>query len=252
MRKSLLYILMFVSLFLLTACFSPSDPVITYQGEFQELAATAIYSIPGIKSCLDDQILVLEKDDFGRVLFLAYLKDGILVRDSFADAVLAVVIMQKSDESNVYFYGEKNYLARIVNEQIDFTPSVAAEYFAVEAISKMKETNDWGCPLDDSENHLVIAPNSLEKDNDIQKESMQTLEKKFGDNYRKLLFREDSNGNKIYMIMAIRDDHYQWYMIILDKDGELPSGDGILELDLSALDALSCSIDAFMAQNNWE
>ena len=99
---------------------------------------------------------------------------------------------------------------------------------------------------------FFAVANSLEKDNDIQKESMQTLEKKFGDNYRKLLFREDSNGNKIYMIMAIRDDHYQWYMIILDKDGELPSGDSILELDLSALDALSCSIDAFMAQNNWE
>lgn len=239
----------FTIVFLLAGCIAPSDPMIPYLGEHQELAATAIYSIPGVKSNLDDQILLLEEDAFGRVMFLAYLEDGILGRKPFADNVLALVIMQKQDESNVYFYGERNYLFRFVRDQFVVTHETASEYFESNAIEQLKKENHWNLPPDASAGTLVAAPLALEKETSLTNEARQTLKEAFGNNMRYQFFREDQNGNKMYMILVINGGDYKWYLTALNQEGRLANDDAIQEINLQNENALSDTVENFVTMH---
>ena len=54
----------------------PFDPVFRYEGDRADLAATAIYSIPGTESSPYDVMLALETDQYGRTLYACYLSSS--------------------------------------------------------------------------------------------------------------------------------------------------------------------------------
>src|SRR5690554_5774407 len=79
-----------------------------YYGKHKELYTTAIYSIPNVEGCMyhgegafSSVIYVWVKDEYGRILF-TYCED-------YSFEIFSLVICQKYDNENVYFYPEVNY-----------------------------------------------------------------------------------------------------------------------------------------------
>ena len=249
--KSRLLICIVLCSFLMSGCIA-WDPVQRYSGEHTDLIAAAIYSIPGTVSDVEDQVIILEEDGYGRVMFAVCLPDGYLIQKSWNDCVLAVIITQKSDDAYVYFYGETNFIVDILNEQVQLSENEVRNHFTHEKIGSLKDRNDWGRDQIDT-NRLVQVAIFLEKEQRISDSADALIEDQIGTNYRASLYRESSDGNKIYFILNILPNQggYQWYLIYLDKDGEPIDKDGcIVRLDKGKIETLPAVLESFVRENN--
>lgn len=102
-------------------------------------------------SLLDPQILVLERDDFGRTLYM-YLED--------TDGFLSIGIVQKEEEGKVFFYPEWSTLSFVMPDRYyDISNFAISENTLLSLIGELcpanemdafKEANDWGLPLNES------------------------------------------------------------------------------------------------------
>ena len=238
----------------LSSCWDRSFP---YSGDRMDLAATAIHSIPGVDSDVGDQIVVLEEDEYGRVLFAACLPDSWIMKDSFDESVLALVVMQNSDETHAWFYGEKNYVVTILTDQIAISKENIGEYFSEDVIAELKKKNDWNLDPDNSYQDSVKVPISLDKDEPLSKVSERIITDRIGSNHRSELLRTDANGKKLYFILNITgpwdNTTHEWYLIALNADGTLVDEDNsILRFYLHQLPNLASIVEEFCDQNSWE
>ena len=254
MNKWFLLALAILAAISLSGCLVAWDPVFRYEGEHKDLAVTAIYSMPGVESSSEDQILVLEQDAFGRKLFAACLTRTWMIRNSFENCVLAILIMQKSDDSHAYFYGERNYAVTVVGVRADLTPQLVERLFSDDIISELKSSNDWDKKPSDKTNELVKVPLSLEKENRLSSFSKEIIEQKIGSNIRHIFFRQDNSGNEMYFVLHLygKPINYEWYVIMFNQKGNLTNGnDSILNLDNGNLKELPLILAEFMGNNNW-
>lgn len=154
--------------FLCVVCVSISSCYYEYKGEEEALYTVAISNIFGAAGyesngeiSYDPKITVLEKDSYGRTLFLY---DEIYCDvpdcDSLCDYGAAFCIMQSSTASHVYYYQDVCYFPCINFLRFE-EPDVLAENNA-ELIKKLKEQNDWDNPLDLSvyEKSMIITEKS--------------------------------------------------------------------------------------------
>lgn len=245
------YIVITVLLLAFVSCI-PTDPVFRYDGEHVDCAATAIYSIPGINSSSEDQIIILETDQYGRTLFAFLKRETWLTSGSSHDPanVLGILIIQKSDENNVYFYGEQNYMFQIipVENNPDLPESyqklsldLVNQYYSEEDYLILKQTNNWDQPFMDGDIKLSSAPLNLEKDDFLNRlegrSTRKSLEKEIGSNLRYTLLRKDKTGCSMYFVLNIKadgddEDSYEWYMVKINSDGSFIADDStITQLD---------------------
>ena len=138
-----------------TALFSASCGYGGYRGNYKDAYTLVCAQVPGIlgartngPSLADPQILSLEKDNFGRELYL-YLED--------VDDRLIAGIVQKRENSTIYFYPEKSTLAFFMpdeyynvynkplgdQELIDLFHELCSE----QTLTQFKENNDWNAPF---------------------------------------------------------------------------------------------------------
>lgn len=138
MKKILLLSIVFIVLSLaLTACAYRG-----YSGENVELYTVATNSVLwlnghswGADFVRDSEIEILDVDAYGRTLFTYHEQHY-----SGADmAFSALIICQASNENEVFFYEDVNY---IVKEQAEHTPTL--EKFSQDEIDNLKILNDWG------------------------------------------------------------------------------------------------------------
>lgn len=244
MAKKCLAFVLFVALLVpMTACFAV-DPDMAYIGEHPEFAATAIYSIPGIESSREDTFVILDEDEYGRVLFAAYLPDGALINNSYNNGILGVFVMQGSDEHTVQFYCEKNYIARIVEAKIDLNKEGIEHYFSEEEIEMLKAANDWnGEPTDEN---IIHVPLSVEKSESLSSKMRKQIEKKIGSNFKYAFFREGPDGKKVFFILNIAESNpkYTWYLVAFDSKGVLLD-DGAVSISKD-MEALPSSVNVFL------
>jgi len=104
-----------------------------YTGDHSELFTVAIHSLINVRGYVINappvSIRIIEKDEYGRVLF--YYVEG-LSRDYR-------LIAQKSDSTYVYYYPNFNFISGSYKTPI-----------SEQAILEFKEKNDWNKPLDES------------------------------------------------------------------------------------------------------
>lgn len=110
----------------------------TYRGEYPDLYTVAINSIlwnrgysQYIESTAQPGIKILEKDDYGRTLYIYY---------EAGDAETNLVISQYSEEDYVYYYEDFNFLQK--------ENRIAQEGFSQEEVDYLKSLNDWGKEID--------------------------------------------------------------------------------------------------------
>lgn len=128
-------IVSFAVLVLFTGCFTLEPK--PYDKNNMELYTIAAYSIPYADE-MGTTIQIVDKDDYGRVLFQIRFGTQLLYRQTdFSDNYLyAYAICQKSDRNRTYYYEDD--CLRVYNTSAEFT-----EYEQEE----LKELNDWNKPL---------------------------------------------------------------------------------------------------------
>lgn len=129
-------VLLLSSLFM-TACWQ------SYTGNYPELYTVAINSMLwiyghsyGADFPMDPEIEVLEKDNYGRVLF-RYTE-----RNVGKIAFSSLVIMQQSKDNYVYFYEDINFLSKEIKPRSKDIPK-----FLEEEIEQFKIANDWNTEI---------------------------------------------------------------------------------------------------------
>ncbi len=135
-------VLLLVSL--LTSCILiPSDPPsFVYRGENTALYSAANYSIIGMHTAESDDIAILEKDEYGRILF--FVRASALPTYNNNKYIAAVLIVQSYDENTVSYYEGCNVLVHCFCDY--FVPSLELVnvFFEESQISRLKNINDWG------------------------------------------------------------------------------------------------------------
>lgn len=225
-------------LMLLSSCI-PSDPVFRYEGDRADLAATAIYSIPGTESSPYDVMLALETDQYGRTLYACVLSYSFLDGEySTSKDILAVLVMQKSDEDKVYFYGERNYLFTLVDEGKGLTAELVSQYFSENELLSLKESNRWDQEMMENDELLSSAPLQLEKGDTLSKTAEKAIKAKVGSNISYKPLRNDGRNSSLYFIESLvyhedtNSDEYIYYIVMLDSTGNvMDDGNAIRRLD---------------------
>ena len=120
-----------------------------YYDNDPDLHSIALESIIGTYSYNMNEVLRIEEDAYGRVLFAFY--GGNMFRTlNGQEDVLAIVIAQKTDSDFAYYYDSINASAIYVdwlNERL--TLNLLESYFDEEEIEELKAKNDWNKPIND-------------------------------------------------------------------------------------------------------
>ena len=228
-----------------------------YSGPHPELMFCAKRSIPGATSSLGDEVKILETDPYGRTLFAISIacSSQITNQNQFGH-LFAVLIMQKSSDTHVYFYGEKNYLLAIPvgysgENRIPPTEENIRQYFTEEEIAALKLANDWG--KDPEKASVVSVKNKLQKEQDVLIGDQEDITKEaLGNVFFDAFFRRDASGRTVYFVCEILGDfNYKWYLVAYDKEGNILNGEEGF-FPLSGLDALSEETTQFFDQIQWQ
>ena len=112
-----------------------------YSGNYSDLYTVAINSVLwlnghswGADFECDPKIEIIEKDNYGRIMFTYYEKYYSGADISFS----SLIICQDSNEKEVFYYEDINY---IVKEQVIYSQNL--ERFSNEEIEYLKLANDW-------------------------------------------------------------------------------------------------------------
>ena len=157
LKRLALHLFSIILLLPLISCL-PHNP----DSEDSKLHAAATNSVIGVPGRPLDVVEVLEKDRYGRVL---YIYEGF----SQAGPVIVVAVVQKMTEREVYFYDGVNVIFG-GKEEIDGVGAVLREklsdYFTEEQIEHLKKENDWEAG-EIKEEKLFKVRSSYEKRNRI-------------------------------------------------------------------------------------
>ena len=259
MNKAIRLISLFLCLFFLSSCALVfRDPIFRYSGEYVDLEAAAIHSVPGVYSRSSHQIVPLETDLYGRRMYVSYKPSSCL---SFGydyghvAIVFSLLIVQKTENDMVYFYGDQNYLFVFLPEGTALTTDLVEEYFTEEDILTLKQVNMWNEPFSESDPNLCAVPVSVEKSEIMTDACKEIVCDKVGEkNIRWEFLRKDANGKSMYFVLSIvgvKPTKYIWYITMFDEDGTLVNGDqGIRELDQSK--NIPQQILEFRMENGWK
>ena len=145
MRKLTICMLLWLSVsIILSSCIFPSDPPsYAYRGDHKGLYTAANYSILGMRTGSEDKVIVLTTDSYGRTLY--FLKTNTWIKQD--KYIAAILVSQSNSDSDVSYYVENN-VSYIYTDRFDVTEESCYSFFTKEAISELKEKNDWEKPLD--------------------------------------------------------------------------------------------------------
>ena len=127
-----------------------------YNGSHVDLHTELSNSLFGLYA-VNEESVIMEEDVFGRVLYFYRIGSSMACDEVYGNEhIIAFLIMQKSDDDNVYCYSDINFIVRKRPETIPSSIWGAAlleEVFKIvpeEEIEELKAKNDWGKPIDES------------------------------------------------------------------------------------------------------
>ncbi len=258
--RSASFLLIIAMILGLSGCLNRENPY-PYRGSHKELYTTAIYSIPDAfgymhhgEGAYNSDIYIWEQDDYGRTLF-SYCED-------YSNRIFALVICQNYNETDVYFYPDKNYVLTLLDYERLYEGAAddhlkhRTKDFYLTYKDQLKEENDWNKPLDKSQcvsypitDHKVIGQDvyaiSSSQGDEILNDYTETLSfivnpesgpYRYGD-----ILQRDAEGRILHEIHGVhrnydkleRDpDHFTYYdmtlWVITDKEGNYDKENGIM------------------------
>ena len=268
MKKTMITILTVFMMLSLSGCFAIIEYIKGeyegYSGENPELLSVAVNSLLGIDGIYqheiyeDAKIQIIEKDEYGRVLF-AYGENSQISTFNF-------LIMQKSDEEFAYFYPHYNFIS---TEGNGISQKIFDEYistkFSERELEILKQKNDWGKPMDDRKSVQVpISRFSNQPSIQIPEESFEKMfriiaAKKDLDVteniYRYCQYaRNDSYERALYYARGIDRGHLNsiFYDIIVVFNPDGSYNENICVMELSDHYSYQDELKAFLELNHWE
>ena len=200
-------ILALIVVIFLTSCNEERE--FEYLGNYPELFSVAINSILGTRGYRqvglggkdNPSIRILEKDDYGRILF------------SYSEGTISYVIMQKVDGNYVYFYPYYNFISRqgVWNSTLEPRPERMGG-FSNEDRRVLKEINNWNQPMSDSSEFVRARIVHRKEDGLVSDDKLVEVYKLIIPETRlntrhmvsnMVFFRTDSYGRAIYSIGEI-------------------------------------------------
>ena len=249
MKKIIKYLMLIILVPLIASC----RDLYLYQGNDPELYSIALESVIGSRSYVMNQVLRIEEDAYGRVLF-AFFGDFIYGENSDQSDAIAIVIAQKTDSNFAYYYDSSNSIAAISLHSLDeeLTLKLIESYFDEEDIEELKVKNDWNKPMN---NKLLFRTEVTRKKTcNVNDRDLLPYKDLLGGNlYHGIqCYGKDRNG---YMLVSVESElsnqssrTFVIYLLIVNKDHELISFDAVMRVtDIFDMEA----IKRFKEENGW-
>jgi len=266
MRKLLALFLTVLILLSLAGC-TPAS------GDDRFLHVVAHNSLLGVGEDRQDQIVILEEDDFGRVLF-AFAGWGMTSETGrMGDDILAALIVQRTTRRHAYFYdGINAILYDIGGLPLQTTPfnfldeAFVMERFSEEQLEQLKEENDWNKELEESRFFRVRVSwrHKREYMTDVsiptQREAFESVSEYLHHPSLSAPLTTDKNGNVIYFMREFYSRREgeevirylaRSFLFMFDSDGNLIEETGIMELPDENLWDYRDQLREFKEANGW-
>lgn len=145
MRNNRLIIAVLLLMLTLVSC---EPNTFRYRDEYQELYSAANYSILGMETRDSDRVIEVEKDNYGRVLYLVLSSSPV----SSSKRVVVLGIVQSYTDTEVQYYEKINVVCCFAdsNAVLPFTEEVGRSFFTEDQIENLKEANDWEKEFDET------------------------------------------------------------------------------------------------------
>jgi hypothetical protein len=211
-----------------------------YEGEYPELFTVAINSLLGTRSrdashrTPDPIIIVIEEDDYGRVLFF-YARQSVVTHFAF-------IISQKSDGEYVYYYPHYNFISfEYLSEIVGDRGMTAIERGAIppEIFEELKVRNDWNQELN-LERSVKARIARQEEDGHVRDRTLLELynialgEDAWRDPLRFHIsfLIADEYGRSVYLGRGsgIRRDSPRYIVMLFQPDGSFDEERSVMEL----------------------
>ena len=245
-------ILMLILILLLSSCRDTK-----YIWDDVNLQVATHNAVIGVRGYIDDSLMVLEEDDFGRSLFAYVSVSNNLVQGD----LLILIIVQKATDEITYVYDGINYLyADLKGYNTHLTKSLVDDYFSDYAIDQLKFDNDWGQPLDETRwfSIEVSASKPYLVPNRTISQLRDTLDEvKFCSGCVERL-SVDKNQKKIFVFrkrIFDRDDHVlpesPTYLVMFDENNKIIEGTGIKYIPQTDIMNIYEILNHFKIENGW-
>jgi hypothetical protein len=249
MKKIIRYFIVMTLLPLVVSCY---DSFI-YRGNDPELHSVALESIIGSRSNGSNEIVRIEEDAYGRVLY-AFFGEDIYWWFNDQEALLSIVIAQKVGSDFAYYYDSSNAIAVNVDQLNEsLTLNLLESYFDEEEIEELKVKNDWNKPI--NEKLLFKTKVMRKKTCDVLVTEIRRYESLFeGVLHLNFIqcYGKDRNGYMLVSILTeIKDDSagpVAVYLMIVNQEHELISPSAVMRVtNIFDMEA----IKRFKEENGW-
>jgi len=226
MKRVLAFILAILMMLSLVGC-------LAYSTSHTELHVVALHSLPGVSGHPGEEVMILEEDDFGRVMF-AYV--GRTAASDIRDVtinILAVLIAQRTTRRYSYFYDGINFIVHEVRVSDDlwprdfFTEGFVMKYFTGEQLEQLKEENSWNRELNE-DSFFRVRVSRRGKRNfmtdvsvETQREAFESVSSEFFPFGGGVPLTTDRNGNVIYFL---RPWGGRAFLFMFDGNGDFIEG----------------------------
>ncbi len=249
MKKTKLLLLSIFMVIILTSCFYRG-----YSGGYSDLYTVAINSILwnnghsfSADKYIDPKIEIIDKDKFGRTMFTYYEKYYAGADISFS----ALVICQHSNEKEVFYYEDINY---IIKEQTLYKQTVID--FEEEEIEHLKAVNDWNqtinfdkCIKKEITKHKPKIPYEKEVKNKIDEEFQLDNKKEYALFTNFLTSDLDDTNFIIYGFIWQNDEEGIYFIGLVENNNDSLKKINFL-IPLNVFDYKTEFIE-FKKTNNW-
>ncbi|MCL2368367.1 MAG: hypothetical protein FWC72_05170 [Oscillospiraceae bacterium] len=215
-------------------------------GRHPELFVVASHSLLGALGRDREDTIILEEDEFGRVMF-AYVGNTVTSdRPGAMFNILAVAIAQRTTRRYSYFYDGVNIIFQEI--EVDCGPSplpflskeFVMEHFTEGQLEQLKVENSWNEELNEDRFFRVRVARGT-KTRHMTTVSRETLDEIFQvasdgfDARFRVPLTMDRDGNVIYFIRdgTLRGrewDFYSAFLFMFDRRGNLIEGTGVMGL----------------------
>jgi len=236
MKKLLALVLVVLMILSLTGCISAND-------SSRHLHVVAHHSLLGVWDDRWEETVILEEDDFGRVMFAFAGSTAMSDRSGSSFNILAVLIMQRTTGRHAYFYDGVNV---ILHEIGGLPPPIASRfvtrYFSEEQLEQLKEENDWNRALDEDRffrvrvSYRCKTHYMTDVSRQTKRESLEAVSEGFHSG-NSVPLTADRNGNVLYVM---RGRSFDWeerkysvtqsFLFMFNSDGNLIEETGVMEL----------------------
>lgn len=229
MKKLFALLLASIIIISLSGC----DDHLKYKGNNPELQVVATNSLLGISGHETNQIIIFEKDEFGRVMFSFF--NG---ANSGDEDVLAILIAQKTTNQDAYYYDNKNFILCGVKTNQTVDKDFVLQHFSNQQLETLKKENDWNKEI--NEQKLFKVKITRKKSDNIstqrQRKVFESVSPDFHSGYS-ITLTTDKNGNTIYYMRGMHYDEKtgdyipkKSYLIMFDADKRVNKTTGIAEI----------------------